>query len=221
MSLSLPLDHVVVPCADLPAAGAAFAAAGFMVTPLAAHSPQMGTANICVMFDGSYIELMGILAETPANAPWRALLAAGGGLRGLAFASDDIAASAAALQAGGIGHEPVRQFSRQTTGGTLRFSVIRLAPDATPGLQCLCCQHHTPALLWRPDLLAHRNGAQGIAALHLPDVAALAALAALPGPGRVPLRPGAAAVVLRGGQPPAAAACVAIRHATGLDLIWG
>ncbi|MTH33744.1 VOC family protein [Paracoccus limosus] len=219
MTLALPLDHVVALCADLPAAGAAFADAGFRVTPLAHHSAQMGTANICVMLADSYIELMGIVAETPANATWRAMLAAGGGLRGLALRSEDIAASAAALTAAGIGHEPVRAFSRATEAGELRFSVIRLAPEATPGLQCLCCQHHSRALLWRPEHLAHPNGAGRIAAVQLPDPAPLVPLAALPGPGRVPLRAGAPAVAISLPRPLPAKAEAAILRLAGLQVI--
>jgi len=219
MTPALPLDHVVALCADLPAAGAAFAAAGFRVTPLSHHSPQMGTANICVMFADSYIELMGIVTETPANATWRAMLAAGGGLRGLAFRSENIAASAAALEAAGIAHEPVRAFARATEAGELRFSVIRLAPAATPGLQCLCCQHHSRALLWRPGLTVHPNGAGGIAAVHLPDPAPLAPLAVLPGPGRVPLRAGAPALEISLARPLEDAASAAIRRLAGLEIV--
>ena len=40
----------------------------------------MGTANSCVMLQGNYIELMGVVAETPANEGWRTLLASGPGL---------------------------------------------------------------------------------------------------------------------------------------------
>jgi hypothetical protein len=83
---------------DLEAAGAAFEAAGFHVMPQTLHSPAMGTANRCLMLQGaSYIEIMGIVAETEANATWRRLLSDGTGIRGFALRSTDIDASACEL----------------------------------------------------------------------------------------------------------------------------
>lgn len=169
MSVSLPIDHVVVLVPDLDAAGTAFEAAGFHVTPKAQHSPAMGTANRCIMLQGSYVELLGIDTETPANATWRALLASGSGIRGIALRSGDIEASAAQLEALGIPAEAVRHFSRQTEAGELRFSITRIDPQATPGLQCLVCQHHTADLLWIPDAMRHENGASRMRSVALPQ----------------------------------------------------
>ncbi len=215
MSITLPLDHVVALCPDLAAAGAAFEAAGFRTTPLSHHSARMGTANICVMFKDSYIELMGIVSETEANAAWRAMLAEGGGLRGIALRSEEINDTADALDAAGVPHEPVRHFSRRTEDGELRFSVIRVDLQATPGVQCLFCQHHTPELLWQTDYMNHPNGTRRILGVQLPDLASLAPLAGLPGPGAVPFSPGAPAVVLS--APPVASS--GIRRHAGLELI--
>ncbi|SEP94775.1 Glyoxalase-like domain-containing protein [Faunimonas pinastri] len=169
MTMRLPIDHVVVLVPDLAAAGAAFEAAGFQVTPEARHSPQMGTANRCVMLAGSYIEIMGVVEPTAVNAGWRELLAAGIGIRGLAFRSTDIRATVERLQANGIAAEAVREFSRSTPDGQLRFSIARIAREETPGLQCLFCQHHTPQLLWRPNMLVHPNGASGLESVGLPS----------------------------------------------------
>lgn len=177
MTLHLPLDHLVVLVPDLDAARAAFADAGFNPTPLARHSEAMGTANSCIMLDGAYIELMGMVADTPANEGWRALLATGAGLKGFALASADIDATAAALAASQIEAEPVRRFSRAMPEGELRFSVIRLPRALTPGLQCIYCQHHTPDLLWTADAMRHPNGALRIEAASAAGVGALAPLA--------------------------------------------
>ncbi len=171
--MRLPVDHVVLVVPDLEAAGSAFEAAGFHVTPESRHSPAMGTANRSIMLAGSYIELMGIVAETPANATWRALLASGPGIRGIALRSTDIEASARQLEALDIPTEAVRHFSRLTDGGELRFSIIRIDPAETPGLQCLVCQHGAAGLLWRVETMRHANGARSLQSLVLAQASAL------------------------------------------------
>ncbi|MBO9123924.1 MULTISPECIES: VOC family protein [unclassified Rhizobium] len=176
MSIRLPVDHVVVLVPDLDAAGAAFEAAGLHVTPKTMHSATMGTANRCVMLDGSYIEIMGIVAETSANATWRKLLSDGAGIRGLALRSNDIEVSARVLAQHATPAAPVRQFSRMTADGELRFSITRIDPAATPGLQCLVCQHHTADLLWLPQTMMHANGAAHLASIALPQAGSLSAL---------------------------------------------
>jgi GNAT superfamily N-acetyltransferase len=54
---SLQVDHAVIAVPDLEAAAGLFAALGFHVTPPAAHSARMGTANCCVMLPDTYLEL--------------------------------------------------------------------------------------------------------------------------------------------------------------------
>ncbi|MDX3927815.1 MAG: VOC family protein [Shinella sp.] len=197
MSLRLALDHVVLVVKDLQAAGQVFEAAGFHVTPEARHSPAMGTANRCIMLDGNYIELMGIVAETSANVTWRSLLALGAGIRGLALRSSDIEVSAGDLAAKGIAAEPARRFSRMTPDGELRFSVIRIDSSVTPGLQCLLCQHHTPELLWRPEAMRHPNGASSLVCVALPEMSGLDRLAAHDAFG-VAIAPGSGRLVFLG-----------------------
>jgi hypothetical protein len=177
MSLGLPLDHVVLLVCDLAAAGTAFEAAGFSVTAETRHSAEMGTANRCVMLDGSYVEIMGIVAGTPANATWRELLASGAGVRGVALRSGDIDAAAAALAGQGVKAGAVRHFSRMTAEGELKFSVVRVDPAETPGVQSLVCQHHTPDLLWRPAAMRHANGASRLMEVAFPEADGLSRLA--------------------------------------------
>ncbi|XWQ83897.1 hypothetical protein RWA05_30855 (plasmid) [Sinorhizobium meliloti] len=88
--------------------------------------------------------------------------------------------------------EPARHFSRATAAGDLSFSVIRIDPAETPGLQCLVCRHHTPNLLWRPALLDHPNGATG---LRQPQAETLDRFASEPG---IPVVSGEARVTLAG-----------------------
>jgi hypothetical protein len=186
MSLRLPIDHVVIPVVDLVTAGQAFEEAGFNVTPESRHSPAMGTANRCVVLERTYIELIGIVVETAANATWRKVLETGPGIGGLAFRSEDIEATAVELRKREIKAEPVRHFSREADEGELRFSVIRVDPRETPGLQCLFCQHHTQELLWQPGLMRHPNGASLMLELALPKMDFLARFADEAGPLAVP-----------------------------------
>lgn len=214
MSLRLPIDHVVVLVQDLEAVGSALETAGFHVTPQTRHSPAMGTANRCVMLDGSYIEIMGIFVETPANATWRNLLSQGAGIRGLALGSRDIGASARALASLGIAAEPVRHFSRMTDDGELSFSITRIDPATTPGLQCLVCQHHTADLLWRPDTMNHANGAARLASIVLPQASSLSALPRAEGDAGVEARIGSGRLVLTGSR----AQYHDLRDICGLDI---
>ncbi|MFD2237934.1 VOC family protein [Aureimonas populi] len=177
MSIRLPVDHLVALVPSLERARAAFAESGFTLTPTACHSEAMGTANSCIMLPGAYVELMGIVAPTPANEGWRTLLRAGPGLRGIALRSGDVARTAAMLARRGIDAEPARTFSRPMAEGELRFSVIRLPRASTPGLQCLFCQHHTPALVWTQGAMAHANGASRILSAAFPGSTALTHLA--------------------------------------------
>jgi Glyoxalase-like domain len=194
----LPLDHVVVLVADLAGAGAAFEAAGFQVLPEARHSAEMGTANRCVMLDGTYVEIMGIVAETPANAAWRRLLALGAGVRGIALRSLDMGVTISATQAQGLSVEPLRHFSRATAEGNLRFSVARIDLAETPGVQCLFCHHHTADLLWRPETMRHPNGVSRFVQVAFPEAASLSRLAGKAG---VPVVAGAARLTFSGRSP--------------------
>jgi hypothetical protein len=60
---------------------------------------------------------------------------------------------------------------------TPSFSLLTLAPEETPSLDCFICGHLTPELVRRPEWLVHPGGVTGIAAVHLvtEDPGALAA----------------------------------------------
>ena len=63
----------------------------------------------------------------------------------------------------GIEIGPERHFSRKTTDGGLKFSVVRIAPAEPPGVQRLVCQHHTADLLRHLHVMKHANGASRLA----------------------------------------------------------
>lgn len=215
MSIHLPVDHIVLLVDDLESAGSAFERSGFQVTPQTRHSPAMGTANRCIMLEGSYIEIMGIVAETPANATWRSLLAAGGGIRGFALGSSDIDATAGELTQADVPAEQVRHFSRMTGDGELRFSVTRIDPAATPGLQCLVCQHHTAELLWQPATMIHANGARRLKSVSLPNAASLEGLPAASMSDGVEISSGSGKLVFSG----ASALHADLQETCGIEIV--
>jgi catechol 2,3-dioxygenase-like lactoylglutathione lyase family enzyme len=171
-ALPARLDHVVLLTENLDRATAVFTALGFTVTPRTEHSAAMGTANCCVMLAKTYIEILTVLRPTERNAGWRALLAAAGGLHGIALRIDDAEEAAGALAAAGFPMDPPIAFDRiDDRGQRLSFKVCRLPATETPGFRLILCQHETPELVWRPEWLVHANGARDIrnASFSVPD----------------------------------------------------
>ena len=68
------LDHVVILVRQLDKAAESWSRLGFTVSPRGTHSGHLGSANHTIMLGPDYIELLGILTETPHNAPSRAFL---------------------------------------------------------------------------------------------------------------------------------------------------
>jgi len=169
-------DHALVGVSDLEAAGAAYRRLGFTTCPRGRHI-GWGTANTCIMFEGDYIELLGIVDGSQFTNNLDAFLAEHGeGLLGMAFASADAEALHAELHA--LGPEAPKDLQRllELPEGTAtpRFRLVHLPREATPGLKAFFCEHLTPGLLRRPEWLVHANGARAIASatLRLDDVPA-------------------------------------------------
>src|SRR5258707_596726 len=94
----LGLDHVVVLVRDLAGAAATWENFGFTVSSRGVHSAHLGTANHTMMLGPDYLELIGVVSDTPHNAPSRARLARHEGIERSAFRTDDAGAGAAALK---------------------------------------------------------------------------------------------------------------------------
>jgi hypothetical protein len=80
------IDHAVILVRDLDAGRDRFARLGFTISPRGKHSAQMGTANHTIMLQDDYVELVGILQPTEANARRRAALKRREGLNEIALA---------------------------------------------------------------------------------------------------------------------------------------
>ena len=177
------LDHVVVMAEDLDRAADGWRRLGFTLSPRGTHSDHVGTANYTIMLGPDYVELLGILRDTPLNAPGRAFLQRRGeGIERVAFTTGDAAQGVAALRAKGITAIGPIEFSRPVAlpgggGGEAAFSVFHWPFDERPGdLRIFACQHHTRDTVWIPGLQRHANTARRIRRVEIiaPDPGAAA-----------------------------------------------
>jgi len=164
------IDHCMIVVSDLDAAAARYRRLGFTLTPRGTHSAFMGTGNYCVMFHDDYLELLGILQPTDANAArMRALARDGEGLKEMALAGPSADAARDAFAAAGLDPLAPIEFSRPVKiGGDTRdakFRVTRLPFDKLPGLNLFMCQHYTRDVVWLPEYRRHANGVHGVAGL--------------------------------------------------------
>lgn len=159
------IDHTLVGVRDLEAARVLWQRLGFTVTPRGRHI-GWGTGNYCIMLGRGYIELLGIVDASQFTNNLDFFLKTREGLMGLAFATDDAVACAAALRERGIEAEGPKQLKRllELPEGTVvpEFALVHPAPSVLPGIRAFVCQHLTPALVRRPDWLVHPNGAASL-----------------------------------------------------------
>src|SRR5690349_10562987 len=143
------IDHVVILAHDLDAARDRFARLGFTVSPRGRHSEHIGTANHTIMLREDYVELLGVLRPTDANARWRSALARREGLDTLALRTNSAARTAAELGALGFQFAPPLHFSRPVEGGKeAAFNTAQFPAEATPQLDVFACEHLTRESVW-------------------------------------------------------------------------
>ena len=164
--MPLVFDHLVINNHfALEATRDLFATLGFTLTPESHHS--LGSMNQLVMFNGHYLELIGLPRH--GERIRQELLDSPPGIDGLVFRSTDAAATARQLREQGFRVQPVQHFSREVAAdgeqGEARFSTVRLAPGSFAAGRVYFCQHHTPEWVWRAPWLVHANGVKGIEAL--------------------------------------------------------
>ena len=172
----MEFDHLVINVRDgMDEAAQTFEQLGFIVTPPSLHS--IGSLNRTVVFDTSYIELLGYPPGGPPPARPELAQRPPGPLA-LVFRTGDADAAHRDLAASGFKPRPVQSFSRPVRNDAgidveAVFRVTRLEPDALPGAWVYFCQHLTPELIWRPQWRRHAIGARSIRAIDI-DVADIA-----------------------------------------------
>ena len=162
------LDHIVIAVRDLDRAADDWRRLGFTLSPRGTHSAHMGSGNYTIMFGDDYLELLGVLAPTPANTSLRDFLADREGIERAAFTARSAQAGAAELQARGIAASEPLDFGRPVDlpdggRGQARFRTFNWpAPENRHELRLFACEHQTREVVWIPQLQIHANGAQRI-----------------------------------------------------------
>jgi catechol 2,3-dioxygenase-like lactoylglutathione lyase family enzyme len=167
------IDHLVICVSDLQRGIDIFTGLGFNIYPGGVH-PGRGTHNAISLNPEDYLELLGVrdpgeyrAATARPGQPGAGLLdflAAGGGLRHVVIASDDLAADVAAMRGRGVDVSDAMDGSRQMEGGLeLSWRIAALGPRHP--LPVVFIQHRTPPEVRRrqvPVAGRHPNGVQRI-----------------------------------------------------------
>ena len=164
------LDHVALATDDLDRAAAAYSRLGFNLTPRSSHSGDdgpWGTGNHCAMLRDGYFELIGVTDPALYHDHLKAALARYTGLHLIALGTDDSQGTYRAVASRGVTIDEPYGIARQVPYGDGtregRFHITEVDATWFPEADFFFCQHHTPDVLWQPDLLDHPNGVTGLA----------------------------------------------------------
>lgn len=162
------IDHAIIGVRDLDAARAQFERLGFTAAPLGNHVGK-ATANHCIMFADSYLELLGI--NEPEHLDTLGLgeflAARGEGLVKIALGTPDADAARADIEAQGFsptGPDDLARPLDDRPGAMVRFRNLQIPEAETGGLGTFLCGHKTPELMRPPGSMDHANGARNLAA---------------------------------------------------------
>lgn len=146
------LDHVAHFVADLDAAARVLESLGMKATPTSVqHTPEgpVGTSNRLVMLEEGYIEMLSPTHDTPVANRVRAQMARYDGVHLVCYGTPDAESEHRRLAAHGFEPQPLVNLSRE--GGTIRFKVVRPAPEKMPEGRIQYVEHLTPEQIWRAD----------------------------------------------------------------------
>jgi len=179
------IDHITIGVADLEQGVAQYKKLGFSVLQGGVHAGR-GTHNAVAWNGEEYIELLAIRdvaeyrAASTTGGEFEKFIAAGGGIRSIALASDDLAADVEGMRSRGIDvGDPVEGSRRTPDGLELRWKIAMLG--STHVLPVFFIQHLTPLAQRRPaGAAAHPNAVTGLerAYIVVNDANASAALCA-------------------------------------------
>ena len=180
-----PLDHLVLPTADLVVARARLSALGFTVAPNGEH--PFGTINACIYFrDGTFLEPLAIGHRETAEAA-----SVGGnvftgrdgayrfrrgqeGFSAIVTATQDAQADHARFAAAGLSGGSILDFGREfvLSSGDVSWMDFRLAFAAdirSPDFFGFTCQRINVPKTDRSSLVAHANGVTRIKSVVLTE----------------------------------------------------
>jgi len=164
--MTFALDHVVINAVfEMDRAAKLMSQLGFTVTPRGYHS--LGSINHLIMFEGHYLELIGLPMGTDGLR--QDILRSPKGLNGLVFQAGDADACRDVLRASGLAALEPQNFSRPVEIGGVeqlaRFRTVRTAPELFEAGRVYYCQHYTPELVWHRPWMSHPNGCRGLSEL--------------------------------------------------------
>ena len=180
-----PLDHLVMPVADIRIARARLAVLGFTVAADARH--PFGTENACVFFrDKTYLEPLGIASEPECAATAKAgnqftarnnafrFRNGPEGLSAIVMGSEDAEGDHAGFRVEGISGGDILQFSRvmKLPDGseiTPTFKLAFAADLRAPDFHGITCQRINVPPADRSALEKHENGVTGIKSVILTE----------------------------------------------------
>ncbi len=165
MNPVIGLDHCIIAVEDLSAAAKDYERLGFTPAPLGDHQNR-ATANHCLMFPETYLELLGVnQPENPDGGLRAALQARGEGLHRLALGTHDADAVKTQVEALGVRTEGPTDLARPSLepAGMVKFRNLQLSADDLAGVPVFICGHKTPELMRNKRLMTHANGANRFA----------------------------------------------------------
>ncbi|HLJ00155.1 MAG TPA: VOC family protein [Bradyrhizobium sp.] len=164
--MTFALDHAVINVLfDMERAAAIMTQLGFTLTPRGFHS--LGSINHLMMFEGHYLELVGLPLGTDILR--KDVLESPRGINGLVFQADDIDKCLGRLRERGLAMLDPQSFSRPVTIDGVehlaRFRTARTAPELFDAGRVYYCQHFTPEWVWHRPWMSHPNGCRGLSEL--------------------------------------------------------
>lgn len=184
MNPVIGLDHCIIAVEDLDASRIDYEKLGFTAAPLGDHQNR-ATANHCLMFPETYLELLGVNEpDNPDGGLRDALARRGEGLHRLALGTTDADEVKAQVEALGVRTQGPNDLARpsQEPEGMVRFRNLFLEPEDLAGVPVFICGHKTPELMRNARLMTHANGANrfaGVTGVAVDPAATAGALAKL------------------------------------------
>jgi len=163
----LGLDHAVIAVHDLEAARAVYTRLGFTHVPMGDHRNR-ATANYCIMFPQTYLELLGMNQPDLPDFGFKEFLATRGeGFQRLANGTPEADDIAAELRSRGLEIDDPLLLERPQAypAGMVTFNNVMIPKEQTAGIWTFFCCHRTPDLMRTPEWLSHANGAVALASV--------------------------------------------------------
>jgi catechol 2,3-dioxygenase-like lactoylglutathione lyase family enzyme len=163
----LGLDHAVIAVHDLDAARAVYTKLGFTHVPMGNHQNR-ATANYCIMFPDTYLELLGMNQPELPDFGFKEFLATRGeGFQRLANGTSEADDIAADLRSRGldIADPLLLERPQEYPAGMVTFNNVMIPKEQTADIWTFFCCHRTPDLMRTPEWLTHPNGAVALASV--------------------------------------------------------